>query len=137
MNADLERIVGKGQIVVELLGKEAAFRQLAYNYPLKLLSPKCRQQATAIAYMVTYGGGLVGGDSICLDVSVKTGVTLVLLTQVSLPKTKELELLFHTQHRARPKSLKHDKATTTNLRTPTCGVLENLVAHSSKQRYND
>jgi urease accessory protein len=81
--ASLNHNVGNGHINVELLGKEAVFRRLSYNYPFKLLSPKCHHPATAIAYMLTYGGGLVGGDVVHMDINVGSGAKLLLLTQVS------------------------------------------------------
>jgi urease accessory protein UreH len=35
-----------------------------------------------VVYMMTYGGGLVGGDHISLSVNIEHGARLVLLSQV-------------------------------------------------------
>jgi len=77
---------GKGKIVVRAFGREAVFEEISYSYPLKLLSPKVTAKGTlpaAIAYALSYGGGLVAGDRVDLDVDVGEGAVLILLTQVS------------------------------------------------------
>lgn len=62
-------------------------RTVQYQYPLKLISPAptLTQQACLIhiVYLLTYGGGLVAGDSIDLHVTVESDSRLVLLTQGS------------------------------------------------------
>lgn len=78
---------GKGRAVLSALADEAVFSELSYRYPLKLLSPRTYSTPggipAAIAYMLSYGGGLVSGDVIELEVSVGSGTALMLLTQVS------------------------------------------------------
>ena len=59
--------------------KDGVFTTTQASYPLKLLSPHA--VGVRLAYMIAYGGGLVAGDHIHLDVDVD-GV-LVLLTQGS------------------------------------------------------
>lgn len=59
--------------------KDGVFTTNQASYPLKLLSPHAF--GVRLAYMIAYGGGLVAGDHIHLDVHVD-GV-LVLLTQGS------------------------------------------------------
>jgi urease accessory protein len=65
---------------------EAVFSELSYRYPLKLLSPRTNPAPNcvpiAIAYILSYGGGLVSGDQIELDVDVGSNSALMLLTQV-------------------------------------------------------
>lgn len=83
---------GKGRAVLHRSADEAIFSELSYRYPLKLLSPRTfpasddedgrSNQPLAIAYMLSYGGGLVSGDKIELDVHVGTGSALMILTQV-------------------------------------------------------
>lgn len=75
---------GKGRAVLEASGDEAVFSALSYRYPLKLLSPQTigSKVPLAIAYMLSYGGGLVSGDRIDLDVEVGSNSSLMLLTQV-------------------------------------------------------
>jgi urease accessory protein len=52
------------------------------NSPLKLLTPRTNGSAAWI-YTSTYGGGLVGGDSVSLDVEVGQNATCLLSTQAS------------------------------------------------------
>jgi len=58
------------------------FTQLSCTYPLKLLSPKSKEDAVAIVYVLSYGGGLVGGDEVELEVGVREGASLMMLSQV-------------------------------------------------------
>lgn len=77
---------GKGKAVLRASADEAVFSELSYRYPLKLLSPRTHATPNgvpiAIAYMLSYGGGLVSGDRIDLEVDVGSNSTLMLLTQV-------------------------------------------------------
>lgn len=74
--------VGNGRIVLEAVGDEAVFSQLSYAYPLKLLSPRLgSERPVGAAYVLNYGGGLVGGDEIALEIDVRAGTRLLLLTQ--------------------------------------------------------
>ncbi|KIM47888.1 hypothetical protein M413DRAFT_439568 [Hebeloma cylindrosporum] len=73
---------GGGCITVSILGEKAVFSELSSTYPLKLLS-QFIQDTRAIAYLLTYGGGLVSGDEIGLVVNVQLGATLILLSQGS------------------------------------------------------
>ncbi|KAL7416166.1 urease accessory protein UreD [Mrakia frigida] len=60
------------------------FSHLSFSYPLKLLSPiplRSSQPGLRVVYMLSYGGGLVSGDKIWIDVVVEGGATLVVLTQ--------------------------------------------------------
>lgn len=60
----------------------AWFESLQFSYPLKLITP-ARQYKTGVhaVYVLSYGGGLVAGDRVKLDVTVQGGSTLVMLTQ--------------------------------------------------------
>jgi len=76
---------GNGKIVVRTFGRESVFEELSYSYPLKLLSPKVTAKGklpTSIAYALSYGGGLVAGDRVNLDVDVGKKAALIFLTQV-------------------------------------------------------
>lgn len=74
---------GQGRVVAALLpnglpGLEA----VAYQYPLKLISPSpTPDQKSALVFLLSYGGGLVGGDSVHLDVEVRKGAKLSIVTQ--------------------------------------------------------
>ena len=76
---------GGGRIASLIHGSEVVFSELSATYPLKLLSPRIVQAGVGLVYVLSYGGGLVGGDRVQLSVDVGTGTTLVLLSQVSMP----------------------------------------------------
>ena len=63
----------------------ASFVDLSAQYPLKLLAPRVdadgELQRIGLAYLLSYGGGLVATDMIDLRCSVGEGCALVLLTQ--------------------------------------------------------
>ncbi|KAF8140373.1 UreD-domain-containing protein [Boletus edulis] len=74
---------GQGRITCVSHGPSVVFTELSATYPLKLLSPKLAQDAVAIVYVLSYGGGLINGDHVKIDVNVKDGCKLVLLSQGS------------------------------------------------------
>jgi len=45
-----------------------------------------QQERVGVVYMMTYGGGLVGGDRISLTINIEHDVRLVLLSQARLSK---------------------------------------------------
>lgn len=64
----------------------ARFSSLRASYPLKLLAPDrlpSQPANIATAYLLAYGGGLVAGDTVSLEVDVDAGCGVVLLTQGS------------------------------------------------------
>jgi len=74
---------GDGQIAVEFDPYRGhTFPRLSYTYPLKLLSLTSAEHPAAIVYVLSYGGGLVGGDEVGLEVAVRQGASLMLLSQV-------------------------------------------------------
>ena len=73
---------GHGRIVVSSHASKAVFSELAATYPLKLLSPRTGSPGVAVVYVLSYGGGLVGGDEVILTVEVKDLARLVMLSQV-------------------------------------------------------
>lgn len=75
---------GGGRIILRSHGSNVAFSELSATYPLKLLSPRTTQDGVAIVYVLSYGGGLVGGDNLQLFVDVGPGGVLVLLSQVRI-----------------------------------------------------
>jgi urease accessory protein len=74
---------GGGRIVSRPHGSTVVFSELSSTYPLKLISPRIAQDGVALVYILSYGGGLVGGDHVKLSVDVGSGTVLVLLSQVS------------------------------------------------------
>jgi hypothetical protein len=79
-----ESSAGHGHVAVSLHAGKAILSSLSSAYPLKLLSPYIHDE-TALVYLMTYGGGLVGGDEIVVDVTVQLGARLLLLSQVCFP----------------------------------------------------
>jgi len=91
---------GTGRISLRSNGSEAVLSELSCSYPLKLLSPRLLALKVAVVYVLTYGGGLVAGDRVKLNVEVQDGAVLVLLTQGS---TKVFKTRPEQRH-ARPHS---------------------------------
>jgi urease accessory protein len=83
-------VPGEGAIELSLLppGKQV-LKTLTYQYPLKLIvpdphrAPNGQQDPVTVIFLLTYGGGLVGGDRINLRVDLAAQTRLVLLTQGS------------------------------------------------------
>lgn len=74
---------GEGQIVVEPLpAGGSGLQTISYQYPLKLISPRpSGEHKSVLVFLLSYGGGLVGGDSVDLSITVKQGSKLSLVTQ--------------------------------------------------------
>ncbi|KAF2190174.1 UreD-domain-containing protein [Zopfia rhizophila CBS 207.26] len=97
---------GHGSIILSLLPPNTpVLSTVSYQYPLKLVAPDPLPPLTHSStdpnapslihtvFLLTYGGGIVAGDAINLDVRIVGGTRLVLLTQGS---TK----IFRTEDRA-------------------------------------
>jgi urease accessory protein len=81
---------GIGNIrVATLPPRKQILKSFDYQYPLKLIapdphtSPGPSQNTVTLIFLLTYGGGLVGGDKISLNVSLEENTRLVLVTQGS------------------------------------------------------
>jgi urease accessory protein len=74
--------VGGGAIAVERVAGRSAIVSARATDPLKLLTPR-RAGAAAWVYTSTYGGGLVSGDTVSLQLTVGGGAAAVLATQAS------------------------------------------------------
>lgn len=100
---------GHGSIVVEILPPDTpVLKAVSYQYPLKLIAPEPLPPPDYISeadtarlvhtvYLLTYGGGIVAGDSIDLDVQLDTKTRLLLLTQGSTKifKTEDARIISH------------------------------------------
>lgn len=61
---------------------QAVYTTLRYSYPLKLTATsRYFGERVACLYMLSYGGGLLSGDVIDVEIMVRDGSSLVLLTQ--------------------------------------------------------
>ena len=73
---------GAGALEFGLVGQRTVVTRAYARSPLRLLNPR-NHGPSAWVYTSTYGGGLVGGDTIDLRVSVGAGATALLATQAS------------------------------------------------------
>ncbi|KAI8323661.1 UreD-domain-containing protein, partial [Martensiomyces pterosporus] len=83
---------GEGKVDCQLIAGRVQ-QTLSSAYPLKLMSPQAVPNADpsqgtselqpAVCYILSYGGGIVHGDQIHVDVRAGTGCALMLLTQGS------------------------------------------------------
>ena len=67
---------------ISLAGGRSVVWRCRANSPLKLLCPRTQSHASWV-FVSTYGGGLVGGDQLQLDVKVGPAATALLATQSS------------------------------------------------------
>ncbi len=73
---------GRGRLTFEQSAAGTVLREAHATSPLKLLTPRNHGHA-AWVYLATFGGGLVDGDAIHLDVTVSPGASALLGTQAS------------------------------------------------------
>lgn len=76
-------VPGEGRIVVRLLPNNVpAVEKISYQYPLKLISPSVRaDQKSVLVFLLSYGGGLVGGDQVNLGIEIGPKSKLSIATQ--------------------------------------------------------
>lgn len=78
---------GRGEIILSLLPPDRqVLTKWTYQYPLKLIAPDphlANDLPVTMAFLLTYGGGLIGGDKIYLRICLADQTRLVLLTQGS------------------------------------------------------
>ncbi|KAK8100902.1 urease accessory protein ureD-like [Apiospora kogelbergensis] len=74
---------GEGHIVVRLLPHDvSALESITYQYPLKLISPTVKAtQQSVVVFLLSYGGGLVGGDQVNLRIDIQSLARLSIVTQ--------------------------------------------------------
>lgn len=75
---------GKGHIVVQLLPNNASVLEAtSYQYPLKLISPSvaAAEPKSVLVFLLSYGGGLVGGDRVHVSIQIKPRARLSIVTQ--------------------------------------------------------
>lgn len=79
---------GRGIIeLAHLTERTSVLRTVTYQYPLKLISPAASVASDGVhvqtIYLLTYGGGLVAGDTINVSISLASSTRLIMLTQGS------------------------------------------------------
>lgn len=75
---------GDGSITVKRLPNgHSHLEAITYQYPLKLISPprSHQQDRSVLVFLLSYGGGLVGGDTVNLAIGVQRGSRLSIVTQ--------------------------------------------------------
>jgi len=74
---------GEGHLHVQLLPHGiSALSKMTFQYPLKLISPSpTAAQKSVLVFLLTYGGGLVGGDHVHLHVTIAPHAKLSIVTQ--------------------------------------------------------
>jgi urease accessory protein UreH len=74
---------GEGRIVVKLLPNGiSGLETVTYQYPLKLITPsRASENESVLVFLLSYGGGLIGGDSIRLSIEVHPKTKLSIVTQ--------------------------------------------------------
>lgn len=72
---------GQGAIVARRVGAISTLARAEARSPLRLLHPVFPDCRAAAVCLVTFGGGLVDGDRIDLDLVVEPGATLLVFTQ--------------------------------------------------------
>lgn len=83
---------GQASIVVTATASGSRISKLSSAYPVKLISPKASHDRRAVlAFILSYGGGMVPGDKVSIGVHVDPGCRLGLLTQGSTKLYKSLD----------------------------------------------
>lgn len=75
---------GDGTITVKRLPNgHSHLEGITYQYPLKLISPprNHQQDKSVLVFLLSYGGGLVGGDTVNLAIQVQRDARLSIVTQ--------------------------------------------------------
>lgn len=74
---------GEGTLVVDLMPQKiSGLSTMTFQYPLKLISPSpTSYQKSVLVFLLTYGGGLVGGDQVNLKIHIKRTSKLSIVTQ--------------------------------------------------------
>ena len=73
---------GRGRVEIVRRGERSVVTRAVATSPLRLLTPRNHGRG-AWVYTATYGGGLVDGDAIQLDISVGTDAVAMLSTQAA------------------------------------------------------
>lgn len=91
MESRIEAATGK--LVVKKVGGKSTVTRCFSKYPLKFIIPNkvgSSETDAVWVYALTYGGGIVSGDSIACEISVADSCTAVLTTQASTKVYKSL-----------------------------------------------
>jgi urease accessory protein UreH len=69
-------------VVKVLPNGRSGLETITYQYPLKLITPsRASEKESVLVFLLSYGGGLIGGDSVHLTIDVQTKAKLSIVTQ--------------------------------------------------------
>lgn len=74
---------GHGSLVARYEGGRTVLARVHATSPLRFVRPTFPGTRAATVCLVTFGGGLVDGDAIDVDLRVEPGATLVVFTQAT------------------------------------------------------
>lgn len=72
---------GKGILICQCYKNLSKFERIHAQYPLKFIPTTGHAERLAVVYMLSYGGGIISGDTFNIDISVKEDAILLLMTQ--------------------------------------------------------
>ncbi|OAD07753.1 hypothetical protein MUCCIDRAFT_136720 [Mucor lusitanicus CBS 277.49] len=72
---------GKGILICSCYNQRSKFERIHAQYPLKFIPTTGHADRLAVVYMLSYGGGVISGDTFSIDMTVNTDAILLLMTQ--------------------------------------------------------
>ncbi|KAI7898284.1 UreD urease accessory protein-domain-containing protein [Cokeromyces recurvatus] len=72
---------GKGILICTCYHQQSKFERIHAQYPLKFIPTQGHADRLAVVYMLSYGGGIVSGDTFHIDMTIKENAILLLMTQ--------------------------------------------------------
>jgi urease accessory protein len=72
---------GKGILVCRCYNDRSKFERIHAQYPLKFIPTTGHMDRLAVVYMMSYGGGVISGDTFSIDMTVDKDAILLLMTQ--------------------------------------------------------
>ncbi|CAO3700950.1 unnamed protein product [Rhizopus stolonifer] len=72
---------GRGILICQCHNNVSKFERIHAQYPLKFIPTTGHAECLAVVYMLSYGGGIISGDTFNIDIRVKTNAILLLMTQ--------------------------------------------------------
>jgi urease accessory protein len=89
---------GKGFIECKRVLEKTQITKISHQYPLRLMKPKSHSNDHQAVYILSYGGGLLSGDLIEIQVTVDSECQLSLHSQASTKVYKRTGLLSAAQN---------------------------------------
>lgn len=72
---------GKGLLICHCYNDQSKFERIHAQYPLKFIPTTGHADRLAVVYMLSYGGGVISGDTFHIDMTIKERAILLLMTQ--------------------------------------------------------